>query len=410
MKSIKVSFQNKDGHVLSGLLELPIDGRPHAFALFAHCFTCTKNFTAIRNISRALSLNGIAVFRFDFTGLGESEGEFGDTTFSSNIADLLSAAEHLETHYQAPALAIGHSLGGTAVLMAASSLPSVKAVVTIGSPCDPDHVKHLLKGDLTQIEKEGKAEVSIGGRTFTVQKQFLDDLSRFEPATDIHALRRALLVLHSPQDRTVSIDNAAAIYQAARHPKSFISLDGADHLMTKPEDSLYGGEMIASWVKRYIDIPQAEPLTSHKRVAVRIGPDSLTTEVKAGNHSLLADEPKAIPGGHDLGPTPYDLVTAGLGACTAMTLRMYADRKQWPLKNVIVHLQHDKIHAQDSEHTEKKPMLDQISREIEVEGDLTDEQRNRLLEIAEKCPVHRTLHSSVQIVSTLLELEDSDAE
>ncbi|GAA4411245.1 bifunctional alpha/beta hydrolase/OsmC family protein [Nibrella viscosa] len=406
MKSVKIDFRNKDGHVLSGRLELPVDRKPHAFALFAHCFTCTKNLTAIRNISRALSLSGIAVFRFDFTGLGESEGEFGETTFSSNIADLLSAAEYLKTEYQAPALAIGHSLGGTAVLMAAGSLPSVEAVVTIGSPCDPDHVKHLLKGDLTQIEKEGKAEVNIGGRNFTVQKQFLDDLSRFEPEKDIKTLRRALLVLHSPQDRTVSIDNAASIYQTARHPKSFISLDGADHLLSRSEDSLYAGEMIASWVKRYIHIPKAEPLSSHKRVAVRIGPDSLTTEVKAGNHSLLADEPVEVAGGHDLGPTPYDLVTAGLGACTAMTLRMYADRKQWPVTNVIVHLQHDKIHAQDSEDTEKQPMLDQISREIEIEGDLTDEQRNRLLEIAEKCPVHRTLHSSVQIVSKLLDLEN----
>jgi uncharacterized OsmC-like protein/pimeloyl-ACP methyl ester carboxylesterase len=368
--------------------------------LFAHCFTCTKNLTAIRNISRALSLMGIGVLRFDFTGLGQSEGEFAETGLSSDVADLISAANFLTTNYMAPALAIGHSLGGTAVLMAARSLPSVKAVATIGSPCDPAHVKHLLQGELDTIQKEGVALVHIGGRPFPIKKEFLQDLDTFDPEPAIRALGKALLVLHAPQDTIVGIENAAAIYQSARHPKSFISLDGADHLLSQPQDSLYTGEVIACWVKRYIPFPQPEPITSDQRVAVRTGPDSLTTEVKAGVHAFLADEPAEV-GGADLGPTPYDLLTAGLGVCTSMTLRMYADRKKWPLTNVLVHLRHEKVHAQDSEQPEKPALLDHIWREVELEGDLTAEQRSRLLEIAEKCPVHKTLHAKVEIVTSL---------
>jgi uncharacterized OsmC-like protein/pimeloyl-ACP methyl ester carboxylesterase len=399
MKSALVTFPNADGHTLAGQLEMPVDRKPHAFALFAHCFTCTRNLMAIRNISRALSLMGIAVLRFDFTGLGQSEGDFAQTGFSSDVSDLLSAANFLKREYQAPVLAIGHSLGGTAVLMAAGSLPSVKAIATIGAPCDPAHVKHLLRNDLATIEKEGEAMVDIGGRPFPITKHFLEDLNAFDPEPAIRQLGKALLVLHSPQDNIVGIENAAAVYQAARHPKSFVSLDGADHLLSNPQDSLYTGEIIASWVKRYISFPQPEPILSDKRVAVRTGPDSLTTEVKAGNHSLLADEPAEV-GGSDLGPTPYDLLTASLGACTAMTLRLYADRKKWPLTNVLVHLRHEKIHAVDSEQPEREALLDHIWREVELEGDLTEEQRVRLLEIAEKCPVHKTLHAKVKIITS----------
>jgi putative redox protein len=399
MKSALVTFSNADGHILAGQLEMPVDRKPHAFALFAHCFTCTKNLTAIRNISRALSMMGIAVLRFDFTGLGQSEGNFAQTGFSSDVSDLLSAVNFLKREYQAPVLAIGHSLGGTAVLMAAGSLPSVKAIATIGAPCDPAHVKHLLRHDLASIENDGKAMVDIGGRPFPITKHFLEDLNAFDPEPAIRRLNKALLLLHSPQDSIVDIGNAAAVYQAARHPKSFVSLDGADHLLSNPSDSLYAGEVIGCWVKRYIIFPQPEPISTDKRVAVRTGLDSLTTEVKAGNHSLLADEPAEV-GGSDLGPTPYDLLTASLGACTAMTLRLYADRKKWPLTNVLVHLRHEKIHALDSEQPEREALLDHIWREVELEGDLTEEQRVRLLEIAEKCPVHKTLHAKVKIITS----------
>ena len=401
MKTVPVTFPNAGGQMLSGRLEMPVDGKPHAFALFAHCFTCTKNLTAIRNIAKAMSLMGIAVLRFDFTGLGQSEGEFAEAGFSSDVSDISSAAKFLEQSYQAPELAIGHSLGGTAVLMAARFLPSVRAIATIGSPCDPTHVRHLLLDELKAIEREGMAMVNIGGRPFPLKKSFLTDLEKYSPEQTVNQLDKALLLLHSPQDRVVSINNAAAIYQAARHPKSFISLDGADHLLSKPADSLHVGELIACWAKRYIPFPKPEPITACKRVAVRIGPDSLTTEIKAGVHSLLADEPTEV-GGLDLGPTPYDLLTAALGACTAMTLRLYADRKKWPLTNVLVHLNHDKVHELDSENPNKNLLLDHIWREIELEGDLTEVQRVRLLEIAEKCPVHKTLHARINIISSLL--------
>jgi uncharacterized OsmC-like protein/esterase/lipase len=401
MKTVPVTFPNANGLALSGRLEMPVDGKAHAFALFAHCFTCTKNLTAIRNIARALSLMGIAVLRFDFTGLGQSEGDFEEAGFSSDVSDLISASKFLEQEYKAPVLAIGHSLGGTAVLMAAKFLPTIKAIATIGSPFDPAHVKHILHNDLETIKKEGFAMVDIGGRPFPINKEFVKDLNSFDSESAIKELGKALLILHSPQDNIVGIDNAADLYRTAKHPKSFISLDGADHLLSNAEDSLYTGEVIASWVKRYISFPAPEPIKSNKRVAVRTGPDALTTEIKAGKHSLLADEPEEV-GGFDLGPTPYDLLTAGLGACTSMTLRMYADRKKWPLEDIVVHLKHKKVHAKDSEHPEGKNVLDHIWREIELEGDLTDKQRNRLLEIAEKCPVHKTLHAPVQIITSLL--------
>ncbi|WP_299708427.1 bifunctional alpha/beta hydrolase/OsmC family protein [uncultured Pontibacter sp.] len=401
MKTIRVTFPNASGHMLSGRLEMPVDGKPHAYALFAHCFTCTKNLTAISNIARTMSLMGIAVLRFDFTGLGDSEGEFDESGFSSNVSDLVSACKFLEKEYSAPDIAVGHSLGGTAVLMAAKSLHSLKAIVTIGSPFDPAHVKHLIQPALSSVEAEGTAMVNIGGKPFPISREFVEELDAYDPEASIAQLDKALLILHSPQDRVVSIDNAAAIYKTARHPKSFVSLDGTDHLLSDKKDSQYTGELIASWVKRYITIPAPEPINAIKRVAARIGPDALTTEIQAGRHSLLSDEPEEV-GGLELGPTPYDLVVAGLGACTAMTLRLYADRKKWPLTNVLVHLSHKKIHEVDSENPDKKALLDHIWREIELEGDLTDEQRERLLEIAEKCPVHKTLHQRVEIVSKLL--------
>lgn len=402
MKSFKVIFTNRKGERLSGKLEFPVDQKPYTFAIFAHCFTCNKNLSAIHNISRALSLNGIGVLRFDFTGLGESEGEFEDTDFTSNVEDLVDAAAFLEEKYGPPELIIGHSFGGPAALVAASLISSIKAVVTINSPFEPEHVKHLLGDMQEKIRREGQAMVNIGGRPFSIRKQFLEDIESVDMESLVKGLNKALLIMHSPQDSIVEIRQAATLYETARHPKSFISLDKADHLLSEASDSLYVAEIISSWMRKYISRPAEAPIESERRIAIRTGPDGFTTEIKAGNHAILADEPESM-GGKDLGLTPYDLLVSGLGACTGMTLRMYADRKKWPLKNIIVHLEHGKVHFEDSKEEEGKPnMIDHIIREIELEGDLTEEQKQKLLEIANKCPVHKTLHSEISIDTRLL--------
>lgn len=397
MKSIKVQFKNKNGESLAARLELPLDAQPHNYAIFAHCFTCTKNLTAVRNISRALTQEGIAVLRFDFTGLGESEGDFADTNFSSNVEDLVAACDFLKNEYQAPSILVGHSLGGAAVLVAKQYVPEVKAIVTIGAPYDPSHVSHLLEEAIEEIKAKGKATVRLAGRPFTIKKQFLDDIEKIHSFGLIKNLGAALLVMHSPQDDTVGIDNATHIYKAAQHPRSFISLDGADHLLTQKEDSTYVGNTIAAWVRRYVDIPEAASLSTDHQVVTRTGEEGYTTEIVAGKHHLLGDEPSSV-GGNDLGPTPYDFLAIALGTCTGMTLRMYANRKGWDLKEAKVHLQHSKIHANDCQDCEtKEGKIDYIQRVIELEGNLDEEQRKRLLEIADRCPVHRTLHSEVKV-------------
>ncbi|HLW32805.1 MAG TPA: alpha/beta fold hydrolase [Aequorivita sp.] len=396
----KVSFKNKDKEQLAGRLELPLDQKPHNFVIFAHCFTCTKNLTAIRNVSRALTSSGFGVLRFDFTGLGESEGDFENTNFSGNVDDLIVAAEFLKENYAAPTLLIGHSLGGAAALFAAARLPYIKAVAVINSPSHPSHVMHLLKDSETEINKHGKARVNLGGVDFTIKKQFLDDLEN-KPLQDVvRDFRKALLILHSPQDTVVGIKNAEEIFIAARHPKSFVSLDGIDHLLSKKEDSQYVGKVIAGWASHYVSISPQEEVTTKSRVAGSLdGDDKFTTHLKLGNHRLLADEPINF-GGNDFGPTPYDLVSAGLAACTAMTLQMYARRKKWEVKNVSVHINHSKEHAVDCEHCdEKSSKIDTFTREIYLEGDLSDEQQKRLLEIADRCPVHRTLEAQSQIIT-----------
>ncbi len=401
MKTIKLQFDNKAGDRLSAKLELPLDKQPKAFALFAHCFTCNKNLLAVTNISRALTDNGIAVLRFDFTGLGESEGEFSDTNFSTNVEDLVQGANYLAEHYQPPQIIIGHSLGGAAVLQAAAKLSFVKAVVTVGAPSNPPHVQHLLKNSLEEIRESGEAIVNLAGRSFTIKKQFLDDLDGRNMQNIIKNLNKALLVLHSPQDNTVAINNAAEIYQAARHPKSFISLDGADHLLTNKEDSIYVGQLIASWSSRYITPDAGEELETEKQVVTETGQDGFTTQIKAGRHHLLADEPAAV-GGKDLGPTPYGYLLAALGACTSMTLRMYAERKKWPLERARVHLEHSKVYSEDCATCESTSgYIDQIDREIELEGPLDEQQKARLLEIADRCPVHKTLHNEIKVKTQL---------
>lgn len=406
MRSEKIKFKNKAGNQLSARLDFPVDQKPLAFAIFAHCFTCNKNFHAVKNISKGLTSNGIAVLLFDFTGLGQSEGDFESTTFTTNIQDLFAASDFLSENYEAPKIIIGHSLGGAAALFAAQQLKNIKAAVCIAAPFDPYHVTNLLADDLETIKKEGKAKVNIGGRPFTISQSFIDDLDDHKPEKAAKDLRKALLVMHSPQDNVVSIENAAKIYQAAMHPKSFISLDGADHLMQNESDSIYAGSMIAHWVKKYLIIEIAEDeerLESDFKVVTQTSNESLSTEIKAGRHHLVADEPKDV-GGEDSGPTPYDLLSAALGACSSMTIQMYAKHKKWDLEEVTVHINHEKRHEKDAlKEGKKSAKIDHFSRKIELQGNLDQEQRERLLEIANRCPVKRTLSSDIQINSELID-------
>ena len=394
----KITFPNQAGHQLAARLELPVNQHPYTYAIFAHCFTCSKNLNAVRHISRALTQHGIAVLRFDFTGLGDSEGEFANTNFSSNVEDLLSASAFLEKEYAAPKILIGHSLGGAAVLLASLRIDSVEAVATIAAPARPEHVQRLFTQDMETIRQEGKAEITLGGRSFTITQQLIDDLEEAHEKHNFEQIHHPLLILHSPTDQTVGIDNASEIYLQAKHPKSFISLDGADHLLSRQADSEYVGTMIGSWVQRYVVPPKKEDDKTDQPVVTQTG-EGFTTEIMTQHHHLIADEPESI-GGHNLGPTPYDLVAAGLGACTGMTLRMYADRKEWPLKEVRVHLRHEKVYAEDCEHCDDpKQKIDQIERTIELEGELDKKQRERLIEIANKCPVHKSLEAGVKVVT-----------
>lgn len=402
MKSHKITFKNDEGHDLSARLDLPADRSPRHFALFAHCFTCTKDLSAVRNISRALTGNGFGVLRFDFTGLGASEGEFSNTDFSSNVSDLHAAIKYMATAHQAPELIIGHSLGGAAAIVAASDSDRIKAVVTIGAPSDIGHIKHLFKDQLNAIADQGSAVVTIAGRSFTINQNFLKDLQERDLGEIMHVMRKPLLIAHSPQDTVVGIDNAAELYQAAMHPKSFLSLDGADHLLLDSRDSIYVGDMIATWVKRYLPEEEITELPgSDHRVVAHIANEGYTTQIRAGGFHLTADEPVNV-GGNGFGPTPYDLLGAALGACTAMTMKMYADRKKWDLQGAYVHLSHSKAHAEDCTNCETpSAKIDRFDRMIELQGDLDEGQKKRLLEIADKCPVHRTLHGQVEVVTQL---------
>jgi putative redox protein len=399
-----IRFPGANGVELAARLE-PAQGTPRAYALFAHCFTCSKDSLAATRISRALAAEGIAVLRFDFTGLGGSAGDFANTNFSSNIADLRAAADFLREQFVAPKVLIGHSLGGTAVLAAAAHVPEAVAVATIAAPFQPNHVRRLMQPAVADIAARGEADVMLGGRTFRIRKQFLDDIADHNLRDAIAGLRKALIVFHSPRDTTVNIDNAAQIFLAAKHPKSFVSLDDADHLLTKQVDAAYVAAVLAAWAGRYLgdtarpaDELTAEPGT----VTVRETREGKFTQcIRAGTHALRADEPLAY-GGNDSGPSPYDLLLASLGACTAMTLRAYADMKNLPLDRVTVRLRHEKIHALDCAECEtKEGKIDRIEREIELTGMLDEAQRARLLEISEKCPVHRTLHSEVYIPTSL---------
>ena len=404
MPTERFQFEGEGGVQLAAALDLP-EGEPHAYALFAHCFTCGKDVLAAKRIAVALADKGIAVLRFDFTGLGSSEGDFANATFSSNVADLVRAANVLRERKQAPAILIGHSLGGAAILAAAGRIPEAKAVVTIAAPSDPAHVTGLFKDRVESIRTDGEAKVSLAGRPFTIKRAFLDDVAEQNLMAGIAHLHKALLVMHSPTDDTVGIDNATRIFVGAKHPKSFVSLAGADHLLSQRRDSAYVADVIAAWATRYIDVAAAEqptePGEAPRRVVVReTRSGKFQNAVTIGPHHLVADEPKAA-GGDDSGPGPYDFLLTALGACKSITMRLYADRKSFPLERATVTLSHSKIHARDCEECEtREGMLDQIEVAIGLEGDALDaDQRKRILEIADKCPVHRTLTSEIRILT-----------
>lgn len=404
MATERISFPGHSGAPLSARLDLP-SGPVLATALFAHCFTCSKDIPAARRIAGRLSSMGIAVLRFDFTGLGHSEGEFANTTFSSNVADLIAAAQYLAGRDMAPSLLIGHSLGGAAVLRARAGIPTIKGLVTLGAPFDPGHVSHHFDAALPEIQSKGQAEVCLGGRPFVIGRDFVEDIQAEALAPAIKELGAALLVMHAPLDDTVSVDNAAEIFTAAKHPKSFVTLDEADHLISKARDAEYAAEVIAAWAGRYIDLTPPAPPPGAPEGVLRIteaDPAGFLQDIQSGpHHHAYADEPLAY-GGTNRGMSPYGFVSAGLGACTSMTIRMYARRKAWPLDSVSVDVSHDKVHAQDALPS-GPAKIDQFIRTIRICGNLSEEQRDRLLEIADKCPVHRTLEHSSKVVTTLEE-------
>jgi uncharacterized OsmC-like protein/fermentation-respiration switch protein FrsA (DUF1100 family) len=401
---LRLTFKNDKGHTLAARLDFPADEKPAAYAIFAHCFTCTKNLNAIVHINQALARQGIATLRFDFTGLGDSEGDFAATSFASNVSDLVAAAEYLKQAFDAPKLLIGHSLGGAAVLHAARHISSVLAVTTIGAPADLSHLARLLEPSRPSLETLGEAEITLAGKTFRVRKPFLDDLEATNMVEAVRNLNRPLLILHSPQDAVVTFENATNLFAMANHPKSLISLDGAGHLLSDRADSLYAGAMLATWAAKVVNPPdpaKAQRDPSDNRILVRTGKTGYQTEIIANGHALIADEPIAA-GGADTGPSPYDYLSAALGACTSMTLRMYADRKAWPLEAAVVRLRHRKIHADECRECETATgKIDVIEREVDPQGPLSEEQRQRLLEIADRCPVHRTLHSEIVVRTTL---------
>lgn len=388
------------GHTLSGALEMPT-GLVRGAALFAHCFTCTKQSRAAVEVTRALAREGIATLRFDFTGLGGSEGEFGRAGFASDIDDLLASARALCERFGDGILLVGHSLGGAAVLAAAGLIArgKVAAVATIGAPSDVPHVLHNVKGDIDAIERDGEGDVTIGGRAFRLSKDFLDKTRGVDLLDQVKSLRVPLMICHSPTDEIVGVEHASNLFSAAKHPKSFISLAGADHLLTNPEDAGFAASVIASWAHRYIPMKADWPLPE-KGVIVCTGYGKFGTEVHTVSHRFVADEPKSY-GGDDTGPTPYDLLNAALGTCTAMTMKMYADRKKLPLEGVSIHVTHDRDHAEDCDHVhvlEKGVHVQSLNRAITIRGDnLTEEEHAKLIEIADKCPVHKTLEGHLHI-------------
>ena len=393
----KIEFPGHDGGMLAGLLESP-DGEPRATALFAHCFTCGKDIAAASRIARALVARGFEVLRFDFTGLGNSDGDFANTHFSSNVADLVAAAAWLREQGRPPGLLIGHSLGGTAVLKAAHRVPECRGVATLGAPADARHVAQQFACDIETIERDGSADVKLAGRDFTIRREFLDDI-RDTDVSHLADLRMALLIMHAPADETVSVDEAERIYKAAKHPKSFVDLHGADHLLSRAADAEYAAAMIAAWASRLVGAPcvEARPVVAPGQVRVAERDHRFAQDVHSDRHHWIADEPAKVGGG-DTGPDPYEQLLAALGTCTAMTLRMYAERKGLALNDVSVTLQHDREHVADCEGCDDGGQrIDVLTRTIALSGDLDEAARASLLRIADRCPVHRTLEGPLEI-------------
>ncbi|KAB1157279.1 OsmC family protein [Tenacibaculum aiptasiae] len=406
MRITKLNITNKKGYKLQAYLELPVNQKPNYYAIFAHCFTCSSTLGAVKNISRSLTKHGFGVIRFDFTGLGRSEGNFSESYFSANVDDLIAVNNYITEHFEAPCLLIGHSLGGAAAIVSASKLENIKAVATIGAPADVAHVKHLFSHGIENIENEDSVEVNIGGRPFKINQEFVSDFDKINLAEVTKSLRKPILILHSPVDTIVGVNNAQELYLNAHHPKSFISLDNADHLLSDPKDSIYAGNVIGTWVARYF--PQKENTMLETKGEQLVGhlnlvEDNFTTTIQSKNHTLIADEPASV-GGDDFGPSPYEYLNAGLIACTAMTLKLYAERKKWDLQEVFVYVTHSRKHSDDlGIEIEKPTYLDHISKKLKFVGNLDEQQKERLKEIASKCPVHKTLASQVIFNTTIIE-------
>ena len=405
MNTIRLEIENKKGLKLQAYLELPANEKPNQFAIFAHCFSCNSNFNAVKNISRSLSNHGFGVLRFDFTGLGRSEGEFAESHFSANVEDLLAVNAFLEKNYKAPSLLVGHSLGGAAVIVAASKLENIKAVATVGAPATVGHVTHLFSHGTAEIPEKGDIEVKIGGRPFKINQDFVNDFSKTDLPKIIKNLRKPILVMHAPFDTVVGIENAEKIYHNAMHPKSFVSLDGADHLLSKSKDSIYVGNMIGTWVERYFEPEENNMISTEGEQLVghlNLLEDNFTTSIQTKKHAFIADEPANI-GGDDFGPSPYDFLSAGLAACTVMTLKMYAERKKWDLQEVFVYITYSKKHSDDLGIAVDKPTrFDHLNKKLKFVGNLDEKQILRLKEIAAKCPVHKTLQSEVIIETEIV--------
>jgi putative redox protein len=406
MKSTKLKIENRKGIILSANLELPANQKPNYFAIFAHCFTCSSSLSAVRHISRSLTNDGFGVVRFDFTGLGRSEGEFVDSHFSANIKDLIDVHNYMSINYEAPNLLVGHSLGGAAVLVAASQIKSVKAVATVGAPSSASHVKHLFSHGIEDIEEKGEVEVNIGGRPFKINQDFVEAFDKTDLPAIVKELKKPLLIMHSPFDKTVGIENAEQLYKNAHHPKSFVTLDNADHLLTQEKDSQYVGEVIGTWAKRYFPKVENKMLDTEGEQLVghlNIKEDNFTTAIQTKNHTLIADEPTSI-GGSDFGPSPYEYLNAALAACTVMTLKLYAEQKKWDLQEVFVYISHSREHSKDLNTDVDKPKyLDYISKKLKFLGNLDTEQKERLKEVASRCPVHKTIASQVEFQTQIIE-------
>lgn len=398
--SRRITLTGSTGDELVGMMDLPA-GQVRAYAMFAHCFTCSKDTIAAARISRTLADSGVAVLRLDFTGLGESGGDFADTSFSTNIEDLVLAADHLREHYAAPTLLVGHSFGGAAAVAAAEFVPEVRAVATVSAPSDVAEIARHLAPKAEQIAREGEAVVTLAGRPFPIRQQFIDDLTEHSIVDRVAGLGRALLLLHSPDDEQVGYDEARALYEAAAQPKSLLSLEGADHLLTAPGAAERAGALIGAWAQAYLPEPTPSDLPEGAVLVRPNGRGKFGQDVVTATHRFLADEPLSVPGAVDSGPSPYDLLLAALGACTSMTMRMYADRKKWALDDVEVLLTQERMHARDcAECAQEDGQITRIERTIAISGDLDRDQRARLLEIADRCPVHRTLTDHPIVVVT----------